>query len=242
MIVATLEMIQVPSMSACIDGGGETLTSTPRPLNREFAMRQVRGMFAATAVLFVLACLTALVTSFFAAERETFVAEAKVLGSARVVAKSSSYVTYEFRGERHQFEATGKQQNRWPMGAGVAVWSYEGRMVAEPEMPGMPRAGAMFLSLLPVAIGAVIFFVAMQERQLRRRLWCHGVEVAATLVSDHIANNQREVVYRYAAHGLRGVARQAFGASRRPLPTTNGWHVVVLASGKESRLVLADEV
>ncbi len=241
MIVATMEMIPLPPMAACMEGGGASLPTAPRPANRAFAGKQVRGLFVAAAILFSISAGAALVTSIFAAQRDRFLAEATVVGVAKVIGRSSSSVQYEFGGERKSFTASGKAQNRWPVGTGVTVWSRQGRIVAEPDLPGMPRAAAMTLSLLPVAVGAAIFFVAMHEVILRRRLWCHGVEVAATIVSDHAANGQREVVYRYASRGLRGVARQCFGASRRPVTTANGWHVTALACGRESRLVLSDE-
>ncbi len=233
-------MIPMPPLSAAVDGIVPRLPSSPRAGGPTLST-EARGRVAASVTLSVAALILAAVTQARATAREEFLSKAEAVGG-RVVAIEGQRVVFEAGGLRG---TTARGKSAPKVGTPMAAYRHGGGVLAERDLPGMPRPAAIVVSLAPLVAAAILWLVAVAEVREARRLWRDGVEVDARVVSRHEANGTVEIIYRYASCGLRGVARREFPATRRPLTAADPFRVVVVVDAKDaqrSRLVLADEV
>lgn len=216
----------------------------PRPRAPSRCMdREIRKQRLGALLLCVLALLPSCVVMPMVLKRRNFLSEAVSAGPARIMGRTCVTVDYEFEGEHRAFEASGKAQSRWPIGTQLRVYRHQGRIVAEPELPGMPVALGVVLAILSVASGVGILASAVSRERLARLLRRWGKEVSAEIISDCVQQGRRQVICRYSFAGKGGIARRDFAASRQPMEGRRGEAVVLVdpRDPRRSRIVLADE-
>ncbi len=216
----------------------------PRPRKSSpLVLTEARQRRTLAVVAFVSVLVVACLVTPFVRDRQRFLAEAVETGRGTVTGRTSSMVEYQFDGSRRIFEARGKSQARWPVGATVRVYRHQGLVVAETELPGMPLTLGMVFMGLPILAAVGILASAVAEARRAQRLWRFGKEVPAELISDQTRNQRREVICQFSSAGLSGVTRREFAATRRLLEGARGELVVLVdpRNPNESRVMLADE-
>ncbi len=237
-----LEMVVQSESEGSSREAPTVLPSSPRA-SSDCMAQELRKQRLGAVLAFVLVLLPSCVVMPMVLKRRSFLSEAVSAGPARIIGRTAVTVDYECEGVHRAFEASGKAQSRWPIGTELRVYRREGRIVAEPELPGLPMGLGVVLAFLTVGSGAGILASVLSRERLARKLWRWGKEVSAEIVSDCVQRGRRQVICRYSFAGKGGIARREFAASRQPMEGRRGEAVVLVdpRSPLSSRVVLADE-